>query len=124
MACLDAEVIAELRDILGEDLNAVAAEFALQFNEQLGPLRASVQAEDWREVARVAHLLKGSAGNLGASALAARVLLLERAARADDGETAALELAGVTELGVDCLAEMVALGLLDAGALAALAAPG
>lgn len=112
MPCLDADVIAELGDILGEDLNAVAAEFASQFKELVLLLEASCQAGNWPEVARVAHLLKGSAGNLGASPLAARLRALEQAARAGDGETTARELRLVTDLGASCLGELEARGLL------------
>jgi HPt (histidine-containing phosphotransfer) domain-containing protein len=113
MPCLDADVIAELREILGEDLNAVASEFVDQFNELLVPLRASAEASTWPEVARLAHLLKGSAGNLGATALAAAFLALERAAQAGDGETVTRELIAVDGFGADCITELQALGLLE-----------
>lgn len=114
MPCLDAEVIDELRDILGEDLNAVADEFVAQFREQIALLPARSAAGDWPEVARVAHLLKGSAGNLGATALAAQLLLVESAAQAGEGESVTRELAVAIELGDSCIGELAVRGLLTA----------
>ncbi|WPL17942.1 TMAO reductase sytem sensor TorS [Thiorhodovibrio winogradskyi] len=113
MPCLDPEIINELQDILGEDLNAVADEFVDQLREQIVPLRAAQEAQDWSEVARIAHLLKGSAGNLGASALAAQILSLERAARAGEGDAVAREFAAALELSESCIGELAARALLS-----------
>jgi HPt (histidine-containing phosphotransfer) domain-containing protein len=112
MPCLDGDVLAELREILGDDLNAVAVEFVAQFNDLLIPLRAAQQAANWPEVRRIAHLLKGSAGNLGIHPLAARLLALEQAARAGDADTVARELEDATALGADCIEELARQGLL------------
>lgn len=111
MTCLDNDVINELREILGDDLGAVADEFINQFHDLFLPLQAACKAADWSEAARLAHLLKGSAGNLGVRALASELLTLEQAAGAEQAETASQALDRVDQLAPGCIAELVAHGL-------------
>jgi CheY-like chemotaxis protein len=77
--------LAELRSIAadgGPDLfRELAALFLGDLEERLAALRAGVSAGDAGTVARMAHTLKGSAGNLGAERLMGACLELEQAAR-------------------------------------------
>lgn len=112
MACLDDEVIDELREILGDDLSMIAEAFVSQYHELLPALSAAQDAADWPEVARLAHLLKGSAGNLGVRALATALLDLERAAGDTQASAARQALARVSEQGPLCIAELAERGCL------------
>ncbi|MBB1127177.1 Hpt domain-containing protein [Thiospirillum jenense] len=84
MALLDLDIISELRMILEDDIHAVATQFAEQLHEQLTALQLAQAAEDFDQIKRVAHLLKGSAANLGATDLATAAATLERAAQHTD----------------------------------------
>lgn len=112
MTCLDDEVLNELHDILEDELNRVALEFVRQFREEVAKLRDGSEEVSCEQIARTAHLLKGSAGNLGATALATQLVSVERAARAGDGELAWRELSAAEELSETCFAELAAKGLL------------
>jgi HPt (histidine-containing phosphotransfer) domain-containing protein len=58
---------------------------------QIGRLRAALEAGVPEEIGAVAHRLKGSASNVGATALAAASASLERAARAGEAPPAAAD---------------------------------
>jgi signal transduction histidine kinase/PleD family two-component response regulator/HPt (histidine-containing phosphotransfer) domain-containing protein len=65
---LDPEVLAGLRDLGDEELLAeLAGMFFDDASSRLGELREAVEAGDTAGVGRVAHTLKGSSGNMGAT---------------------------------------------------------
>lgn len=113
MTCLDHDVIAELRDILGEELQEIVTEFVDQFREHAPLMRASLQRGDLHELSRIAHQLKGSASNFGARALAERCLVLESAARAEDEQACMRALDDAIETSEQCFGELDAAGLLS-----------
>lgn len=85
MTYFDNEVLDELLEILGEeDLCAITASFVDQLGNQLAELTAHCANAELAEVSRIAHSLKGGAGNLGAIALSDVAAALERHSRAGD----------------------------------------
>ncbi len=89
MSTFDPEIVDELRELLGDQLNLIASEFEQQLVEQLPLLQTALAQAHFAETTRIAHLLKGSAANLGAFALADAAAGLEKAARAADAATCA-----------------------------------
>jgi signal transduction histidine kinase/DNA-binding NarL/FixJ family response regulator len=87
-AVIDVGTLDQLRDDLGGDepLAGVIATFLEKTPEVLATLREAASGPDVDALRRMAHMLKGSSAMLGARALAARCLELERAA---DGGTVA-----------------------------------
>ncbi|MBK1640717.1 hypothetical protein CKO12_02240 [Chromatium okenii] len=87
MMYLDDEVLNELLEILGEeDLCAITTSFVEQLTQQLTDLATYCAQAELAETARIAHSLKGGAGNLGANALSDAAAVLERQARAGAAE--------------------------------------
>ncbi|WP_157826897.1 Hpt domain-containing protein [Macromonas nakdongensis] len=86
---LNPATLTELQGILGDDLFDITDLFAQQVPAELDALAASVQAADWPQVARAAHALKGSCGNVGAVALSQWAGGVEVSARA--GHSAAVQ---------------------------------
>jgi len=69
---LDPEVLASLRDLGDVELLTELAEmFFGDVSSRLGELREAVEAGDAAGVERVAHTLKGSSGNIGATRMSA-----------------------------------------------------
>jgi len=68
------------RDVLARARDAFLGQHGAS-PERLAQLNAE---SDWAQMARIAHALKGAAGNLGALELAARALELEQALQAQD----------------------------------------
>jgi HPt (histidine-containing phosphotransfer) domain-containing protein len=83
-ALLDGEVLRELRTLLGAGLDPVLAAFGTQSDELLAGLAAATAAGDAASVRRLAHLLKGSAGSVGARQLGTRAAELEQCALSGD----------------------------------------
>ena len=87
---------AVLRDLLGEDAEAVAeilAEYLKDVPRQLQALDAALGEGDLEAAKRRAHTIKGASANVGATALRAAAYDVERAAAAGDGAGAS-DLAG------------------------------
>ena len=99
MNYLDQQTLDELLDILGEDdLHAITSSFVAQLDVQLHDLAQCYNQSDLPGVARVAHSLKGGAGNLGANVLSVTAAALERHAREGDAVTAASVMAELPEI--------------------------
>lgn len=77
---VDAELLARLRDVLGENLAHVLELFLEDTPDYLARLSAAAQASDPETLRQVAHTLKGIAGSLGAVQLAAVARELEQQA--------------------------------------------
>ncbi len=65
---IDASVLADLRTLVGEDdfLATLIAHFLENTPRRLGALRVAIQQKNGQALARTAHELNGSCGNLGA----------------------------------------------------------
>lgn len=87
---LDAAALAELRDMLGDALAEIAGDFLLGLQAEVDRIVAAQQSAP--ELRRAAHSLKGSAGNMGARALAALAADVEACAARDDVAAAQLVL--------------------------------
>lgn len=99
MTYLDNEILDELLEILGEDdLCAITASFVDQLTHQLVDLKTYCDRADLAETARIAHSLKGGAGNLGATELSTIASAIERHARAGAAEDTATALATLPEI--------------------------
>ncbi|NKN31948.1 Hpt domain-containing protein [Marichromatium bheemlicum] len=108
MAHIDPEALSELRDLLGGELDAIVLTFAQQLPVQLERLEALPLSE----CGELAHAIKGSAGNIGATTLARAATTLEQAARAGEFEAAAHARACLRPLAVNTLEELRACGAL------------
>ena len=71
---IDHAVLHEFRDAMGDDGDAMMLDltriYLAESARQLGEIRDSAAAEDWPKLRLVAHTLKGSSQQVGASALA------------------------------------------------------
>jgi HPt (histidine-containing phosphotransfer) domain-containing protein len=85
---VDTAALDELRQALGEDLAAIIDEFLLELDSMVGVIEVAVEAGNPSATAKHAHALKGSAGNMGAVALADVSAQIERFAKAGDMESA------------------------------------
>jgi len=95
---LDKELVAELGGLAdGQLLPSLTAIFAKEMPERLDELDAAVARSDLAAVARIAHLMKGSAGQMGACALAEHCRVVETAARSGDAPTVTAHLDGLRE---------------------------
>lgn len=81
---LDERLLAELYGILGEDLRGIVQQLLDQLPEQCHALHGAVAGGELLQVKKLAHSIKGGAGNLGAVALSAAAARLEMAAAGGD----------------------------------------
>lgn len=73
--------------LLGDEFREIVQLFVDQLDEELAQLQAARASEDWRQLNRRAHALKGASGNMGALALAESAASLEKAALVPDVAT-------------------------------------
>jgi HPt (histidine-containing phosphotransfer) domain-containing protein len=85
LSVLDLEILANLRDLPGEGDDGLLGElidlFAQDAPARLVLLRAAVLQGDAKQVTQIAHSLKGSSANLGATYMAGLCNDLEQRAR-------------------------------------------
>ena len=98
---LDAEVVAELRQIPavnGSVFDTVRATFVQRSAADVEAARCALLAQDWSALTRAVHRFRGAAGTIGAKPLAQRCLELERrAVDADAPESIAAALRAVED---------------------------
>jgi HPt (histidine-containing phosphotransfer) domain-containing protein len=115
MTYLDTEVLNELLEILGEeDLRTITDSFVDQLGHQLADLSRYGADADLTETARIAHSLKGGAGNLGANALSEIAASLERHARDGDLAMASADLTTLPEIARHTVDELMERGYMRA----------
>jgi HPt (histidine-containing phosphotransfer) domain-containing protein len=78
---LDAAIVDELKELLGEDVGEVFDVYLDDSPKRLAEMRQCVRSGDAESLWKAAHTLKGSSRNVGASALADLCADLEVAAR-------------------------------------------
>ena len=115
-ALLKSGVLDALQDALGlDEVRQIVMLFVEQYAQVIEDLREAMRAEDRASLARTAHSLKGSAGNLGFGQLSDAAQNLERTARdtqqTEKGVQQAYEM--VLESGAETLAEIYRLGLAE-----------
>lgn len=86
---LDFDIIDGLRSILGDDIYELFADFLEQAPQEIAQLHTVFGKNNFEELSRVAHSLKGSSGNLGIAALSDLCANLEHDAR--DGIESSLQ---------------------------------
>ncbi len=101
---VDTRVLAELRALLGDDVDDLIDTYLAYAPTLLAKMTTSCSSGDTTQLARHAHALKGSAGNLGVLALSGMCAELEQAVR--DGTLAELpgRVARLNELYVETAA--------------------
>jgi len=80
-AVLDGDILAELRSVLGGELDKLIALFLEDTPLLLARLEAAALAPDFNELREAAHSLKSSSANLGAMSLSAAAKRVELGAR-------------------------------------------
>lgn len=78
---IDLEVIAELRDILGDELTEMFQEFIDQSSDLLDKLEHAAGAGDLDSLITATHLLASSSGNLGFLPFSQQARTLENGCR-------------------------------------------
>lgn len=82
---LDDRVLQELHAVLGDDLLEIVAQFIDQLQHQsVGLVDCHASGGDPEKLASLAHAIKGSAGNMGAAALASAAARIEKLAKSED----------------------------------------
>ena len=79
---LDQEIIIELQDLMGEDIELLVNTFIDDSSVRLQSLGRLTLEENSEELRKAAHSFKGSCANVGASTLAAQLRDMEDAAEA------------------------------------------
>ena len=92
---LDPAVIAELRELMGEDFAALIDAFLADSQLQIGAIADAAANDDADRVRREAHSLKGSCVNLGANDLAQLCGRTEALGRSGDCAAAQMMLPAV-----------------------------
>ena len=97
-ALLDLRSLEELHIMLGDDLREIVDQLIAQLPEQVKALNAAIEIGDLGAAGRIAHSIKGGAGNLGGQALSLNAAQLERAALGADLEASATLSAALNQL--------------------------
>jgi HPt (histidine-containing phosphotransfer) domain-containing protein len=79
-----AATIEELNLVMGEEFPEFITSFLTDSEQRMTALESFSNSEDYSSLASAAHSFKGSASNLGASALAESCRLVDSAARESD----------------------------------------
>lgn len=95
---IDSAVVAELKDLMAGDLEALLDAYREDSRARLATARRAWAAGDLAEVRSQAHSLKGASANLGAAGLAEACAGLEAAARHGDAILVAAALDQVGEM--------------------------
>lgn len=78
---LDAATLADLEEIMGEELRALVSAYLADADVRLQALRVAADQSDVPEIGKLAHSLKSASANLGAQPLAAEAKGVEHDAR-------------------------------------------
>lgn len=78
---LDTATLADLEDIMGDELRALVTAYLTDGDARLKALREAADRNDPAEVGKLAHSLKSASANLGAQPLAAEAKGVEQDAR-------------------------------------------
>jgi HPt (histidine-containing phosphotransfer) domain-containing protein len=78
---LDAATLADLEDIMGDELRALVTAYLADGDARVKSLREAADRNDVPEIGKLAHSLKSASANLGAQPLAAEAKGVEQDAR-------------------------------------------
>ncbi|MEQ3635736.1 Hpt domain-containing protein [Alcanivorax sp.] len=81
---LDAEVVSELQDVMGQDFQMLVESFQRDGEKRLAAMFTALEEEDKEALRRQAHSFKGSSSNLGAIGVADVCMALEIRVSNDD----------------------------------------
>lgn len=76
--------LAEIVELMGEELQTLIDAFRSSGGDQMSRMHSARRNRDVEQLAEAVHQLKGSSGNLGATALHGRCESLEQMVRAGD----------------------------------------
>ena len=77
---IDLNTLNELKEIMGEDFGELISIFITDSQNQIDALKAAIDAENIKDVQRIAHTIKGSSANLGVNVLSESSRVLEHQA--------------------------------------------
>lgn len=103
----------ELKAILDDELYQITRLYADQLMTEVDKLKQVIDQGDMTAVNRLAHSLKGSSANMGATALAAEAMKIEKAALQNDHSLIATSMAGLPDLAEKTLIAMQTSGYLQ-----------
>lgn len=91
MSHIDQVLLDELKLVLEDEFNDLIHAFLDDSQERMRLIRQQYQSQDWPELSRTAHSFKGSAGNIGAQALADLCMTLEEQANRAQADNQLIE---------------------------------
>ncbi len=112
MNTIDTETLSGLKEMLGDDLYEITQLYASTLLDEIASLQACYASGDMGRLNRLAHALKGSSANMGASALAALAAAVEKRALADDKAMVEAALNDMPQVAKDTLAAFKTGGFL------------
>lgn len=112
MSPLNTHSLTELHGMLGDDLFDITELFGQQIQADMPRLADLAGRADWPNLARAAHALKGSCGNMGATALSQWASQLERLALAGDAAAVSAAMPALAPLADETLSALRAAGFL------------
>lgn len=112
---LDWELLRELHSLLETELDSLVTQFYALFAEQTAGMQAALLNADLAQVRELAHAVKGSASNLGLTALAGVASDLELAARHGEADLVRAELTRLRQCARDSAICLVRLGYVRGG---------
>jgi HPt (histidine-containing phosphotransfer) domain-containing protein len=112
---LDWELLRELHSLLETELDSLVTQFYALFAEQTAGMQAALLNADLAQVRELAHAVKGSASNLGLTALAGVASDLELAARHGEADLVRAELTRLRQCARDSATCLVRLGYVRGG---------
>lgn len=103
---LDMNVVAELRDVMGEQFGFLCERYIADAGQRLEAMAAAVAAKDVDTLRAQAHSLKGASANLGALGLADMCLAMEQLAKTGSWEAAEGQLQELQREGASVMAKL------------------
>lgn len=84
---IDESALQELRDMLGDELLEITRLYTMTLPGEAARIVSCFEDADWVQLNRLAHALKGSSANMGATALATVAAAVEKGALSPDPAT-------------------------------------
>ena len=81
---IDLDIVAELKDVMGDDFSVLVQSFIRDGQQRLQALRQALASQDREALRAQAHSFKGSSSNLGAVQVCEQCLALETLASSGD----------------------------------------
>jgi HPt (histidine-containing phosphotransfer) domain-containing protein len=113
MNLIDTETLSGLKEMLGDDLYEITGLYASTLSGEIQSVQDCYAAGDMTRLNRLAHALKGSSANMGATELASLAAAVEKQALAGDRGTVEAVLKDMPRVAEATLAAFKAGGFLS-----------